>query len=935
MIREQGSPDPLRALLVRARPMISARYLGMPEGERAELRWLLAAIALYSIHFLVFCWPQPFFIEDAAITFAYARNLAEGDGLVPYVGGERVEGYSNPLWTFLIAFWHLLFIPPWTSAKVMGWGFGVLTQVLVWRLSRQALPDSPHKWAVIPPFLLATSTQFAVWTASGLENALFCVLLATGAWALLRDAERPRGFPWSALAFSGLALTRPDGLAYVVVGFMARLMLAATRRQWLSPLIWLVVATVPVGAYQLFRMDYYSWPWPNTYYAKQRIFRPWVWSSDGWKKFREYLFNYGIIFAFPGVALALLGERRWLRVLGAALLGWIGVLTLWDGRVGLPTELQSWFNKTISHKWAEIRVGSVLFAAVFAGLATLGRPGWATRGALWAAWCTGAFFSIWSNGDWMKGFRWYSLTIVPQSVLVGLGIGLFSEGLPWANRLLAGRIAVGSVYALLFTVALGAVNVPYSYDFAFTPETSVRDVHRRVTYMREVQEKLELEHVKLMDVDMGAHMWYTNWEITDYAGLIDVSVAHHKWVKAFIDDYIWEERRPDFAHVHGAWTRTTKIPDQPWFKENYVEIPGYPLGPRTVHIGNHIRKDLLLRAKPTSGVPEVRFAGGALTLKDWDVPSPVVAPGGRLFIRTTWSGLSQGFRVVAFLSKSGTVAASGELAPGLDWYVASKWKEGELVTGDGYLPLPDSIEEGVYDLGFVLYEPGSTGRVMAWVAGAEASPPVPVFSRGEFRAEGVVTIVGRAKAIRAAEAGRSRALALAAAGECEEARESFRDAKRHISRDKRWHEAQKDTMNTAFIECYIAESGRRTDLLERAALLVEAKWIDPRDPTMLAAAGALGAKLEAGAALANGSGDLARAQRLYVAAVNVDGRRAAARRAAEELRDRRLGLNGVELDKKAKVPDAGLKKALNRSATAPTPDVVPAPAENAEGEGGP
>ena len=34
--------------------------------------------------------------DDAMISMQYARNFAEGNGLVYSVGAERVEGFSNP-----------------------------------------------------------------------------------------------------------------------------------------------------------------------------------------------------------------------------------------------------------------------------------------------------------------------------------------------------------------------------------------------------------------------------------------------------------------------------------------------------------------------------------------------------------------------------------------------------------------------------------------------------------------------------------------------------------------------------------------------------------------------------------------------------------------------------------------------------------------------
>ena len=50
--------------------------------------------------------------DDAFISYRYALNLVEGKGLV-FNAGERVEGYSNFLWTLWCAVGLLL--------KVSGW----------------------------------------------------------------------------------------------------------------------------------------------------------------------------------------------------------------------------------------------------------------------------------------------------------------------------------------------------------------------------------------------------------------------------------------------------------------------------------------------------------------------------------------------------------------------------------------------------------------------------------------------------------------------------------------------------------------------------------------------------------------------------------------------------------------------------------------------
>lgn len=42
-------------------------------------------------------------VDDAYIPMTYARNLVEGHGIVFYPGGERVEGFTSPLWMFVLS----------------------------------------------------------------------------------------------------------------------------------------------------------------------------------------------------------------------------------------------------------------------------------------------------------------------------------------------------------------------------------------------------------------------------------------------------------------------------------------------------------------------------------------------------------------------------------------------------------------------------------------------------------------------------------------------------------------------------------------------------------------------------------------------------------------------------------------------------------------
>ncbi|HHO52225.1 MAG TPA: hypothetical protein ENK18_15450, partial [Deltaproteobacteria bacterium] len=157
------------------------------------------------------------FIDDAAICFAYARNVAQLEGVVPWPGAERIEGISDPLWVALLAVLYRLGLDGFEIAEPLGMLFGVINLGLAWRLARAALPDHEGEGALIAPILLAINAQFAIWSASGLENGLFCLLLSV---AILRTLQEVRGGGWplASLCYLLLAWTRPEGIGYAALG---------------------------------------------------------------------------------------------------------------------------------------------------------------------------------------------------------------------------------------------------------------------------------------------------------------------------------------------------------------------------------------------------------------------------------------------------------------------------------------------------------------------------------------------------------------------------------------------------------------------------------------------------------------------------------------------------------------------------------------------
>lgn len=75
--------------------------------------------------------------DDAMISMQYAKNFAEGNGLVWSVG-EKVQGFTNPLWTLYMAIPHLLNIPHSKTSlfiQITAYLFMIGTLILIWKMS--------------------------------------------------------------------------------------------------------------------------------------------------------------------------------------------------------------------------------------------------------------------------------------------------------------------------------------------------------------------------------------------------------------------------------------------------------------------------------------------------------------------------------------------------------------------------------------------------------------------------------------------------------------------------------------------------------------------------------------------------------------------------------------------------------------------------------
>ncbi len=152
-------------------------------------------------------WLIPTASEDAYITFRFARNWAEGNGLT-YNPGDPVFGFSSPLWTLWMGIGDKLTRHPELWSRVWSLAADAVTLILATSALR-AVFSRPAAWCFA--IFFSGWPYFAAVSTSGMENSAMLALMVLGA-AAVRDRSW-----WSGPALAAVALMRPEGPAAALV----------------------------------------------------------------------------------------------------------------------------------------------------------------------------------------------------------------------------------------------------------------------------------------------------------------------------------------------------------------------------------------------------------------------------------------------------------------------------------------------------------------------------------------------------------------------------------------------------------------------------------------------------------------------------------------------------------------------------------------------
>jgi hypothetical protein len=492
--------------------------------SKPTLLWFVAIATLVAHASLFGSW----IVDDAGIVFAYARNLAEGKGLVAQAGLIPVEGYSDFSWVLLLSPFFLLnlFDPVWTP-KLASFFLTLVSFGFLHRSFHRHANRGPYA-APCVALLLSLNTSFVVWTFSGLENSLFVCLLVVYLFLCCEvglgvDASRRKSI-LAGCVIALVAMTRPDGIAYLpAFPFLYLAMRRGGRwtpsRDDLMRLLSFGLGFLSFfGSFITFRVLYFGQWVPNTYFAKGGP-------------------SFGTLFK-----VVLLDPEMISKGIG-----------LISSMAGLG--------------------GGLLLLSVIGGTCYLvGRGGFSR---VHAAWLVFLLFSILSYlllpYDWMTEYRFatpFFLFFYGYCVLIGIElIDRLGARPDSAERIMK--------WAMVGAVSLGVVVFSdHSASFAAHPTTSFANVSRRFAFLYDdYAERLQVAEGSILLPDVGGPLYYSKLRIYDLGGLVDPHIAR-TLVKdpAALHNYIFAKAKPTFIHTHASWTVRSRLDMDPRFHEDYVPL---------------------------------------------------------------------------------------------------------------------------------------------------------------------------------------------------------------------------------------------------------------------------------------------------------------------------------------------------------------------------
>ena len=238
-----------------------------------KLNFYLLGAHLILLLLQVIFWD--FIIDDAFISFRYARNFYDYGQIAFNKDETPVEGYSNFLWVILIFVGFFFNIDPILFSKILGMTFCHLSVIVLYKLS--FLINKDKKWSNLIILFYVCTPNIALWSVGGLETTLFLLLLLISIYFFLIDITKRKEklINISPFFFVLLSLTRHEGAILYAVTFSYFIFIYLKSKILFKPRNILKITFFGITylilylPYFIWRVHYYNNILPHTFKAKK------------------------------------------------------------------------------------------------------------------------------------------------------------------------------------------------------------------------------------------------------------------------------------------------------------------------------------------------------------------------------------------------------------------------------------------------------------------------------------------------------------------------------------------------------------------------------------------------------------------------------------------------------------------------------------------
>jgi arabinofuranosyltransferase len=249
--------------------------------------------------------------DDANILFVYAKNFVHGNGIVYNVGGEHVEGFTCFLYFIICSAFYLITPNP----EVIIFFFNLILSIISILYIQYTIQLISTKLTFSKKLRICLQIGFLAWLISNplyfgwniislMDTGLYSFILITIFCFFIQllfdsDINKEKKAILLSLLIIALILTRPEAIIWgiVFIALFAFIIHLQTRnfnktiKLIIKPIIGYTVSFIIIT---IFRLIYFKFPFPNTFYAKVSASLEQT-LSDGFNYFENFIEQYGVV----------------------------------------------------------------------------------------------------------------------------------------------------------------------------------------------------------------------------------------------------------------------------------------------------------------------------------------------------------------------------------------------------------------------------------------------------------------------------------------------------------------------------------------------------------------------------------------------------------------------------------------------------------------